>query len=285
MRIIITENQMRRLILEVGTESSCPDNKKEDGLITIDDVKNGKTINLQYCNTSEKSALVLVQKKLKSLGFLQWDCALGYFGKKTLNALCDFLGYDECDETIKIGKKTLEKLETNTNNPKNKEEKKGVTDKEKADELFNKLSTKQKILVCTLIGEAGGEKTNPYRSMLAVGNVLLNRAKSNHLNYGTTLKEQALAKKQFSMWNKYNGGIEKLEDVYKKYKNHSQMENAITIVKNIESSEDVTKGAKFYHANYVSPDWSKETDTTIWVPTVTIGNHKFGNVVKKTKNK
>jgi spore germination cell wall hydrolase CwlJ-like protein len=285
MRIIITEYQLKRLILETKTVSPCPDKVKEDSLITIDDVKNGKIMSLEYCNSSEKSAIVFVQKKLKSLGFLQWDGTLGYFGKKTLNALCDFLGYEECDETIKIGKKTLEKLETNSTKPKDKEDKKDLTDKEKAEKLFNQLSTTQKILVCTLLGEAGGEKNNPYKSMLAVGNVLLNRSESNHLNYGTTLKDQALAKKQFSMWNKYNSGGETLEDVYRKFKQHTQMENAISIVKNIESSEDVTKGAKFYYASYVSPDWSKETDTTIWVPTVTIGTHKFGNVVKKQKKK
>ena len=285
MRIIITETQLRRLILEKKGESPCPEGKEEDDLITIDDLKNGKTIKLGYCNGSDKSAIVFVQKKLKSLGFLKWEGDLGYFGKKTLNSLCDFLGYVECEETIKIGKKTIEKLETNSDNSKNKDAKKTLTDKEEAEKLFNELTTTQKILVCTLLGEAGGEKNNPYNSMLAVGNVLLNRSESNHLNYGTTLKSQALANKQFSMWNKYNSGGEKLDDVYKKYNQHTQMKNAIDIVKNIESLDDITKGAKFYYANYVSPNWSKETDTTVWVPTVTIGKHIFGNVVKKEKKK
>jgi hypothetical protein len=173
--------------------------------------------------------------------------------------------------------------------PKDKEEiedKKNLTDKEKAEKSFNQLSGTEKILVCTLLGEAGGEKKDPYKSMLAVANVLYNRSKANHLNKGTTLKDQSLANKQFSMWDKYNRGGETLEDVYNKFKQHTQMKNAISIIKNEEyKNSDVTKGAMFYYASYVSPYWSKDTATTKWVHTTTIETHIFGNVEKKPKNK
>jgi hypothetical protein len=55
--------------------------------------------------------------------------------------------------------------------------------------------------------------------------------------------------------------------------------------RSINSIKDITGGAKFYYANYVTPNWTKETDTTKWVPTTTIGKHKFGNVVTKPKKK
>jgi hypothetical protein len=50
-------------------------------------------------------------------------------------------------------------------------------------------------------------------------------------------------------------------------------------------NRDVTKGAMFYYASYVSPYWSKDTATTKWVHTTTIETHIFGNVEKKPKNK
>jgi hypothetical protein len=103
------------------------------------------------------------------------------------------------------------------------------------------------------------------------------------MNYGSSVESQALANKQFSMWNNYNSGGEKLQDIYNKYKDHKQLSTAISIVENLSGLSDVTQGAQFYYANYVKPYWTKDTDTTKWVPTVTIGNHKFGNVVKKKK--
>ena len=121
--------------------------------------------------------------------------------------------------------------------------------------------------------------------MQAVANVLQSRSENNHYGYGSKPSNQALAKYQFSMWNGYNGGSESLSDVYNKYKNHKEMKNAIQIAKSIESLSDITGGAKFYYATYVSPDWSKETDTSKWVKTTQIGQHIFGNVVKKKTKK
>ena len=134
------------------------------------------------------------------------------------------------------------------------------------------------------MGEAGGE-SDPKTGMRAVANVLKNRAENNHLSKGKTAVAQALANKQFSMWNSYNSGTLKKQDVYNKYKKHDQMQVAIDIVNSMNSIEDITKGANFYYADYVSPAWSKSTDTTNWVKTVEIGNHIFGNVVPKPKEK
>ena len=272
MKIIITENQFN-LLLEVS--NPCPNGVEIDPLVTIDELKSGKkTIKKGYCNYSENSRIVGIQKMLKNKNLLDVNSPEGYYGDKTQVAV-QKLFQPENVEGTQIGSKTLSKLEG---------EKKSEVKTKKPVDLFNKLTKDEKIIVCTLLGEAGGE-SNPKKGMMAVANVLQNRAENDHFNYGSTPAKQALAKYQFSMWNDYNNGSEVLSDVYNKYKNHSQMETAIQIAKSIESLSDITGGAKFYYATYVSPDWSKETDTTKWVKTTQIGQHVFGNVVKKKTKK
>ena len=283
MKIIITESQYKKLLNEIT--SPCPEGKKEDELITIDQLKNGSVIEKGYCNSNETSAIVKVQKLLQDKGLLDTKSYNGYYGDKTQEAVKK-LWDPEIVKGTQIGKKTVEKLEGVEETPKKETPTTTTTSekvtKEEAINLFNQLTKSQKIIVCTLLGEAGGE-SNPVKGMTAVANVLKNRADANHYNYGSTPSSQALANYQFSMWNDYNNDSETLQDVYNKYKNHDQMKNAISIAKSIDSMSDITGGAKFYYANYVTPDWTKTTDTTTWVQTIKIGKHIFGNVVKKTK--
>jgi spore germination cell wall hydrolase CwlJ-like protein len=270
MKVIISETQFK-YILE--NTNPCPEGTKEDELITLQQIKDGKIIEKGYCNAGESSAIVKIQKMLQDKNLLDTKSNNGYYGNKTQEAIKKLWEPDEVKGT-QIGKKTVEKLEGKKEEKKEKE----VSEKKE----FNDLSEKNKKIVCTLLGEAGGE-SDPYKSMQAVANVLKNRADNNFMNNGSSVESQALANKQFSMWNKYNSGGEKLQDVYNKYKNHKQLTTAISIAENIGGLSDVTQGAQFYYANYVKPYWTKDTDTTKWVPTVTIGNHKFGNVVKKKK--
>jgi spore germination cell wall hydrolase CwlJ-like protein len=282
MKIIITESQYNLLLNEIT--SPCPEGKSEDALITLDQIKSGSIIEKGYCNSNETSAIVKIQKMLQDKGLLDTKSYNGYYGEKTQEAVKK-LWEPEIVKGIQIGKKTLKKLEGNETPENVTPENTTTTTSEKvtkseALKLFNQLTKNQKIIVCTLIGEAGGE-TNPVKGMTAVANVLKNRADVNHYNYGATPQSQALADYQFSMWNDYNEGDEVLQDVYDKFKEHDQMQNAITIAKSIDSIGDITGGAKFYHATYVKPNWAKNTDTTKWVPTITIGKHIFGNVVNK----
>lgn len=269
MKIVITETQLAYLL---ENTNPCPEGQKENELITIDQIRDGKIIEKGYCNSKDESAIVKIQKLLQDKKLLDTKSHNGYYGDKTQEAIKKLWEPDNVKGT-QIGKKTLEKLEG---------EKKEEKPKLEETTTFSDLSEKNKKIVCTLLGEAGGE-SDAYKSMQAVANVLKNRADNNFMGYGSSVEKQALANKQFSMWNKYNNGGEKLQDVYNKYKNHKQMANAITIAENIESIKDVTDGAQFYYATYVKPYWSQDTDTTKWVPTVTIGNHKFGNVVNKKK--
>jgi len=292
MKIIITESQYRLIIEE--TTNPCPEGVKENKLITLEQVKSGSTISKGYCNSSENSAIVQIQKMLQTKGLLDTKSYNGYYGDKTVSAVKKLWEPSVVEGTI-IGKKTVEKLETtevtpktNTTTPtKNTTISSETVKKDEALRLFNGLTKNQKIIVCTLLGEAGGE-TDPVKGMTAVANVLKNRADSNHRNAGSTVADQALARKQFSMWNTYNEGGETLQNVYNKYNTHSQMKNAISIVNSIDTLADITGGAQYYYASYLDgtknqPDWSLNKDTTRWVPTTTIGGHKFGNVEKKKK--
>jgi hypothetical protein len=274
MKIIITENQLKKLVLE--SDTPCPSNKEEDKIITVSDLKNGEKISLGYCNGSSKSAIVFVQKKLKEMGYLKWNGDLGYFGKLTLNSLCKFLRYEECEESIKIGKKTIEKLENEEDSPRS---------------LFDELNETEKVLVCTLIGEAGGED-NPYEGMQAVANVLNNRAEINHEKRGNTPYKQALNPSQYSMWNSYNSGKKKIEDIYKLYEDHDEMENAIKIVNSINSIKDITEGSThYYNSNKTDgfpKNWEKEVPYNkktklVWKKIKKIGKHIFGKYILKSK--
>lgn len=279
MKIIITESQFNLLIEDVNP---CPKGKKEDDLITLDQLKKGSVIEKGYCNSNSSSAIVKIQIMMQEKGLLDNKSNNGYYGDKT-QAAVKKLFEPSVVEGTKIGPKTLEKLKgDNTNEKKPTEVKSDKISEKEAVTLFNELTKDEKIVVCTLLGEAGGE-SDPAKGMTAVANVLKNRADSNHYSYGSTVAKQALAKSQFSMWNGYNRGNEILQDVYDKFKNHNQIKTAINIVKSIDTIEDITGDAKFYYANYVSPSWAKNTDTTRWVPTETIGNHKFGNIVPKKK--
>ena len=270
MKIIITENQYSFLLESINP---CPKGKKEDSLITIDDLIKGKKIDKGYCNPNPNSALDKIQKILQNKGLLDIKSYNGYYGDKTQMAVKKLWSPETVDGT-KIGKKTYEKLKGE------KLTKKGSSGKPV--DLFKKLTTDEKILVCTLLGEAGGE-SDATKGMQAVANVLQNRAEKNHLNKGKKPSEQALARSQFSMWNRYNSGGENLQDVYNKFKNHKQMSNAIKLVKSISSLKDITGDALFYYAAHITPPWTRKTDTTFWKQTAIIGNHKFGNVIEKKK--
>jgi peptidoglycan hydrolase-like protein with peptidoglycan-binding domain len=84
MKIIITENQYNYLIENINP---CPEGKKEDSLITLDDIKNGKTISKGYCNANSDSAIVKIQKLLQDKGYLDTQSNNGYYGDKTQKAV------------------------------------------------------------------------------------------------------------------------------------------------------------------------------------------------------
>jgi peptidoglycan hydrolase-like protein with peptidoglycan-binding domain len=282
MKVIITENQYKYLVENINP---CPEGKKEDELITLDDVKNGKIIPKGYCNSKPGSALVKIQRLLQDKGYLDTKSNNGYYGDKTQKAIQKLWNPDTV-KGIEIGKKTLEKLGTDSTKPKELNVKSGnkfeSTEKE-AKQLFNKLNYNQKLVVTTLLYEAGGE-INRYGGMLAVAKVLKKRANKNFGNFGTTMAKQAIAKNpksefyQFSCWN------DGIQNALQKQEDHTGMKMAIYIMNNVDNLPDNTGGAEYYFTGKV-PYWAKETKDSTWVETTKVGNHIFGYVVKKKKNK
>ena len=274
MKIIITETQYEFLIAE-ATTNPCPDNKKENELITTQDLRNGKIIEKGYCNGNENSAIVKIQKMLKKKGLLVFDGKLGYYGDKTQQAIKKLFSPQEVKGT-QIGKKTLGKLEgqkamavatTKSKTP--------AADLAKKMEINYIYGVNPKLVItATLIGEAGGESDQP-RAMKAIFDVLKNRAGNN--NY-YDIASEALKRLQFSCWNGVSRTKSGLEGYINKKKENSRWSSAMTIVNNKESG-NVTKGATHYYA-YSGNNALKPSNMPSWIKsmkeTVRIGNHKFG---------
>lgn len=109
--------------------------------------------------------------------------------------------------------------------------------------------------------EAGHE---PIKGRIAVNNVVMNRAKDDRFPSTPcgVINQKARGVCQFS-W-KCEGG--------KRIRDWAAYRKAVEIAENVYLGNygDVTKGAKFYHADYVRPGWGRVFDRT-----TKIGAHIF----------
>lgn len=158
------------------------------------------------------------------------------------------------------------------------------------------------VLAQTIWGEARQEGT---KGMLAVGNVIKNRAEANKSMFGQGIKGVALKPKQFSCWNEGDPNREKLKDIlqydkiislrksptgepfnewFQKFKNtgeyleYKSYLKAKEIAKQIldGSAPDPTKGAVYYHTTDVKPVWRTKLDQV-----AQYGNHIFYTLPEK----
>lgn len=158
------------------------------------------------------------------------------------------------------------------------------------------------VLAQTIWGEARQEGT---KGMLAVGNVIKNRAEANSRLFGQGIKGVALKPKQFSCWNKGDPNREKLKDIlqydkiislrksptgepfnewFQKFKNtgeyleYKSYLKAKEIAKKIldGTAPDPTKGAVYYHTLDVKPVWRNKLDQV-----AQYGNHVFYTLPEK----
>lgn len=158
------------------------------------------------------------------------------------------------------------------------------------------------VLAQTIWGEARQEGT---KGMLAVGNVIKNRAEANKKMFGQGIRGVALKPKQFSCWNQGDPNREKLKDIlqydklvslrqsptgepfnewFKKFKNtgeyleYKSYLKAKEIAKQIldGSAPDPTKGAVYYHTLDVKPIWRTKLDQV-----AQYGNHVFYTLPEK----
>jgi len=100
----------------------------------------------------------------------------------------------------------------------------------------------------------------------------MNRVSENFR--GSTISDVVLYPKQFSCWNDNDPNKKMLNIEYLENTTGAQRaawETAKFLAKQIMfGSKDYTKGALFYHADYVDPNWSSS-----YTITAKIGNHIF----------
>lgn len=161
-----------------------------------------------------------------------------------------------------------------------------------------------RVLAQTIWGEARSHGAN---GMLAVGNVIKNRAKdvAHSKMFGKGISGVALKPKQFSCWNKGDPNQDRLKEILqyaklinlkkspdgtpfnewlKKFKNSNDYLDykawikAKQIAKKIlnGTAPDPTKGAVYYHTTAVKPIWRHKLDQV-----ATIGNHIFYTLPEK----
>ena len=158
------------------------------------------------------------------------------------------------------------------------------------------------VLAQTIWGEARQEGT---KGMIAVGNVVKNRAEANKKMFGQGIRGVALKPKQFSCWNEGDPNREKLKDIlqydklvslrksptgepfnewFQKFKNTGEYLEYKSYLKAKEIAQqilngsvpDPTKGAVYYHTLDVKPIWRTKLDQV-----AQYGNHVFYTLPEK----
>lgn len=135
--------------------------------------------------------------------------------------------------------------------------------------------------------EAGHE---PYDGQVAVAMVTMHRVHSKHWKDSVcgVVREKHSNVCQFSWWcedKNRNKAIRRSYTAQEKRIYNKSLEVAMYVYMNYGSIPDVTNGAKFYHADYVNPNWHNLKQTT------KIGRHIFykpkhereNEYVRKTK--
>ena len=121
-------------------------------------------------------------------------------------------------------------------------------------------NTQRDLLIATIVLEAGGEG---YHGMVAVANVIDNRAKKSHTSHYKVVRKPM----QFSALNGRTN-----HEVICLAKGHKLWNVAADIVDQMLAGEltDITSGADHYHAIRITPKWSYKMTQTC-----TIKHHKF----------
>ena len=161
-----------------------------------------------------------------------------------------------------------------------------------------------RVLAQTIWGEA---RSHGAKGMLAIGNVIKNRAEdvAHSRLFGQGIRGVALKPKQFSCWNKGDPNQDRLKEIlqydklihlkkspdgtpfnewFKKFKNtgdyldYKSWLEAKEIAKRIlsGSAPDPTHGAVYYHTTDVKPIWRHKLQQV-----ATVGNHVFYTLPEK----
>lgn len=148
---------------------------------------------------------------------------------------------------------------------------------DKPTQQFKYPYTVEDIIAATLVDEAGGEK-DAEKGMIAVMNVLMNRANGNILKAAA----ECLKPKQFSGWNVINkSDINSVNKFIDSKRKHAKFSMALKIVSQARSGnlKDITSGADHFLNINLTKLQSKTSSLPSWFDknkvTVVIGNHTF----------
>lgn len=128
------------------------------------------------------------------------------------------------------------------------------------------------ILARTIWGEARGEG---YAGMQAVANVVINRfelaqkSPAKARQFGATIRDVCLKRKQFSAWNKNDPNYKRVIAVDE---TDRQYVTALYLAERAINGTlpDITGGADHYHTQFIAPSWSRGQTAV-----ASVGNHKF----------
>ena len=126
------------------------------------------------------------------------------------------------------------------------------------------LTPDERIVAITLMGEARGEKLH---GMYAVACVIQKRAAERNLTLAQVCKQP----KQFSCWNDKNY-VNLMERLIKSNTTQGKYAKMLarSMCKGWKLAQTFTGGANHYHADYVTPYWTRGAK-----PTRIIGKHLF----------
>ena len=259
MKIIITENQLKKILLNENTYT------KSD--LTFNDIWFcNKMVKCYKKQDSDNSPLYLVQKRLleelnKNSNTEKWPTDNNFttdksFGPTTAKAIGMYYtnGKREYECPVNIGRNLLTKL---------------------GFEPPEELTEDEKKLAITLTMEMSSDKENEIK---AISNIIANRAYIRDMGPVDVVLESS----QFSGWNKY--GSTDVDDVMCKERSYNKKswKTAVKYAKLLLSGAnflDNTKGAThYYNTNdpYVKknpPNWGEKSKT--WVPHIKL-IHSYG---------
>lgn len=123
----------------------------------------------------------------------------------------------------------------------------------------SKPYTSEELTAAVLVAEAGGEG---LKGMKAVYEVIKTRMKAK----GWAANRVVMGRGAFSCITKYRSNPQLFVN---KWKSHKRYKDALTIVKTYKSNE-LTKGANYYHEQTLRPHWSRGES-----PIAKVGRHLF----------
>ena len=243
MKIIVTENQLKKIVLKEQSDKCLKPSPKTWNTVnySLDDIKNGKIIKFGDYDPKEGNAIKVIQTRLNDT--LYKGEPDGKYGKGMLEQLSKILDIDLCkqkDNTINVGPNALKLLGISFDITPDLEE--------------------DYLLTTTLVGE---NVKGSQQELNAILSTIKNRAKK----CGKSMKDILSIGKQYSTLNYYNSlsDKEKKQELYNRVLNqklkpkYNRFDDMFKKVQNFRKSKPLP--FNHYVANYLIKDYVNKSDS------------------------